>query len=144
MKKKTNIRDIVKDFLEGGEVLTEAPVDAQKVMQDFMAQKYGKKAIVGSDEWNAEQARREAEKEKAAAEAQQPLPKDKLDAQIERLRQLMQRHDWFYQYSDEYRIWQAGNKSDGNIRSLASQLRKRGHDKEVSDLYAQYDQRRKK
>ena len=80
MKKKTNIRDIVKDFLEGGEVLTEAPVDAQKVMQDFMAQKYGKKAIVGSDEWNAEQARREAEKEKAAAEAQEAHEKAMAEA----------------------------------------------------------------
>lgn len=145
----TDIRKIVKEFLQGDEIkpLNEAKapdLSAQDAMNKYIDSMYGPAARVGSKEWKEADAARRTKDAQTAAEQQEPLPKDKLDAEIGRLRQLMQRHDWYYQYSDDHRIWQAGNKQDGMIRSLANQLRKRGHTAEVEELYKNHDPRKRK
>jgi len=148
-KTKDNMRDIVREFLEGAvqekiSLLSESsPIDAQAVMARFIDSNYGPAARVGSKEWKEADAARKVKDAQTAAEQQEPLPKDKLDAEIKRLRHLMQQHDWYYKYSDDHRVWAAGNKEDGMIRGLAKQLRKRGHTSEVEELYKQHDPRKK-
>ena len=147
-KTKENMRDMVREFLEGAvqekiSLLSEAgDVDAQDVMARFIDSKHGPSARVGSEEWKEAQLQRKEKNALAAAEQQEPLSKDRLDAETGRLRQLMQQHDWYYQYSDDYRIWQKGTRAQGIIDSLAKQLKKRGHVSEVESLYKKYDPRK--
>ena len=150
-KTKDDIRNIVKEFLEGTaqenmkKHLNESkdPIDAQAVMARFIDSTYGPAARVGSKEWKEAQAKRQEKDALTAAERQEPLSKDRLDAEIGRLRQLMQQHDWHYQYSDDHRIWQKGNRAQGMIDSLAKQLKRRGHTAEVEELYKKHDPRKK-
>lgn len=34
-------------------------------------------------------------------------------------KQLLSRHDWYYAYSDDHRVWKAGNESQQRIEALA-------------------------
>ena len=44
------------------------------------------------------------------------------DYEIERLKKMLIKHDWFYEYSDDHRAWLAGKESLDAIKAKAKAL----------------------
>jgi|TARA_A100001015_G_scaffold150993_1_gene167414 hypothetical protein len=42
--------------------------------------------------------------------------------ETERLKKMLIKHDWFYEYADDYRAWLAGKKSFDAIKAKAKAL----------------------
>jgi hypothetical protein len=57
---------------------------------------------------------------------------------IQRLEELMKSHDWFYDYSDDHRIWERGRTQRAEIYSTADALRSMGYSSEVDRLFEEY------
>lgn len=54
---------------------------------------------------------------------------------MEQLRELLSYHDFYYEYSDDFRVWQSGHNRAIEIRDLMSDL---GFSDEVKVLYNEY------
>lgn len=58
---------------------------------------------------------------------------------LEQFEEMLQWHDWYYEYSDDHRMWRKGNASAQSIAMAKKQLLRDGIDKDVIDeLYSQY------
>jgi hypothetical protein len=47
---------------------------------------------------------------------------DNREYETERLKKMLIKHDWFYEYADDYRAWLAGKKSFDAIKAKAKAL----------------------
>jgi hypothetical protein len=54
---------------------------------------------------------------------------------MEELKKLLSCHDWYYQYSDDFRKWTWGRDNENQIRSYLNEL---NHSNEAKALYNEY------
>ena len=54
---------------------------------------------------------------------------------LEQLEQAMLNHDWYFQFSDDHRVWSNGIASSDNIRSAMESLRIAGLSEQVDALW---------
>jgi hypothetical protein len=47
-------------------------------------------------------------------------------------------HDWYYQYSDNYKVWDRGRLQRQRINEMVSQAKGEGWGDEAEELYNQY------
>lgn len=57
---------------------------------------------------------------------------------LENFEALLKNHDWYFEYSDDHRVWQAGRVERGQIFQARKALIEQGLDKEVEELYNKY------
>lgn len=50
----------------------------------------------------------------------------------------LKHHDKYYDYSDDSRVWAAGNAEWKSIQSLSNQLKLAGYSEEVQELFNKY------
>ena len=60
--------------------------------------------------------------------------KDKLKT----LEDLLKNHDWFYQYSEDFSVWESGRRESNTINTVINALKDAGFGKEVDQLYEKY------
>lgn len=61
---------------------------------------------------------------------------------LNELEAALQSHDWYYQYSDDYSVFQRGHSQAMTIESLLRVADERGFGEEVTALYAKYAPKR--
>ena len=49
-----------------------------------------------------------------------------------------QRHDWYYNYSDDHRVWQKGSKQSAEISSMLKELKEHGLGDQAEAIYMEY------
>ena len=54
------------------------------------------------------------------------------------LEELLKNHDWFYQYSDDFRVYSSGQKTWDTINTVIKVLEEAGFGKEADKLYEKY------
>ena len=54
------------------------------------------------------------------------------------LKECCANHDWYYQMSDDYSVWSAGNNKASEINYLKSVLIARGYERQTESLIAHY------
>jgi hypothetical protein len=57
---------------------------------------------------------------------------------LETLDKALARHDWFYEYSDDHRVWCQGRDALANIGTLMSKAKAEGFGDEAGALYAKH------
>jgi len=57
---------------------------------------------------------------------------------LSKLENQLKSHDWYYDYSDDYSVWNKGKDKETEIRSLISQLKKEGKRTEVEKIWQKY------
>ena len=57
---------------------------------------------------------------------------------LKTLEELLKNHDWFYQYSDDFRVYSSGQKTWNTINTVIKALKDAGFSKEADDLYDKY------
>ena len=48
------------------------------------------------------------------------------------------RHDWYYNYSDDHRVWQKGSKQSAEINSMLKELKEHGLGDKAQEIYKEY------
>ena len=61
-----------------------------------------------------------------------------MNTKLQTLEKLLQNHDWFYQYSDDYSVYERGQFAWDTITTVMEVLEKAGFGKEVDALYDKY------
>lgn len=56
---------------------------------------------------------------------------------LEQLEEELKCHDWYFDYSDDHRVWKNGQAHRDKIRGMMSQLKK-DHPEEVKALWNKY------
>jgi hypothetical protein len=59
-------------------------------------------------------------------------------SRLKKLEELLQNHDWFYQYSEDYSVYERGQNSWDIISNIMQALDDAGLGDEVNDLYEKY------
>ena len=59
-------------------------------------------------------------------------------SKLKTLEELLQNHDWFYQYSEDYSVYEHGQNSWDIISNIMQALDDAGLGDEVNDLYEKY------
>lgn len=57
---------------------------------------------------------------------------------LEELEKVLQIHDWYYEYSDDHRVWCKGRDQNNAIMSLRKELEKAGLKEQADLLYKKY------
>lgn len=52
--------------------------------------------------------------------------------------ELLKTHDWFYDYSDDHRVWDEGRKQAFAIRVARTNLENEGLKAEADELFSKY------
>lgn len=60
------------------------------------------------------------------------------DQRLAELAKQLQYHDWYYDYSDDHRVWRAGEAKISEIRSEMKYLKSLGLEEQVQALWEQY------
>ena len=63
------------------------------------------------------------------------IDNNNMNNKLQTLEKLLQDHDWFYQYSDDYGVYERGDRESNTINEVISALRDAGFGKEADDLY---------
>ena len=58
--------------------------------------------------------------------------------QLNALETMLKKHDKYYDYSDDPRVWSKGNAEWKNIQSLSTQLKLAGYTEEVQELFNKF------
>ena len=61
-----------------------------------------------------------------------------MNKDLQTLEKLLKNHDWFYQYSDDFRVYECGRRESSTINTVISALIDAGFGKEADDLYDKY------
>ena len=61
-----------------------------------------------------------------------------MNTKLQTLEKLLQDHDWFYQYSDDYSVYERGDRESDTINAVINALKDAGFGKEADDLYDKY------
>ena len=59
--------------------------------------------------------------------------------ELKTLESLLKNHDWFYQYSDDYSVYENGQRSLDTIQKIMETCKELGFSKEANDLYEKYE-----
>tara|TARA_Y100000996_G_scaffold85987_1_gene59785 strand:- start:6277 stop:6549 length:273 start_codon:yes stop_codon:yes gene_type:complete len=51
------------------------------------------------------------------------------------LKEILEKHDWFYSYSDDHTVWQKGRDQRSDIRTLLNQANELGYGDAASEIY---------
>ena len=62
----------------------------------------------------------------------------KIMSKLKTLEELLQNHDWFYQYSDDFSVYERGLFSQDTINTAIKVLEDAGFGDEANDLYEKY------
>lgn len=49
-----------------------------------------------------------------------------------------QKHDWYYNYSDDHSVWQKGSKQSAEISSMLKDLKEHGLGDQAEAIYKEY------
>jgi IS1 family transposase len=58
---------------------------------------------------------------------------------LKTLEDLLKNHDWFYYYSDDFSVYESGQRSFDKINELIELLENNDLGKEANDLYEKYE-----
>jgi len=58
-----------------------------------------------------------------------------MNTKLQTLEELLKSHDWFYQYSDDYSVYEQGKSAWYSITEVIKALKEAGFGKEADDLY---------
>lgn len=58
--------------------------------------------------------------------------------ELNKLKDMLMKHDKYYDYSDDHSVWKKGNEEFNAIYALANQLKLAGYSTEVQELFAKY------
>ena len=47
-------------------------------------------------------------------------------------------HDWFYNYSDDHRVWQKGSQESARISAMLKELKEHGLEEEANKIYDEH------
>jgi hypothetical protein len=61
-----------------------------------------------------------------------------MNKDLQTLEKLLKGHDWFYQYSDDFRVYERGDRESDAINEVINALKSAGFGKEADDLYDKY------
>ena len=61
-----------------------------------------------------------------------------MNKDLQTLEKLLKSHDWFYQYSDDYSVYERGDRESNTINEVINALKDTGFGKEADDLYDKY------
>lgn len=73
-------------------------------------------ALAHGDAWPPEAP------EKPSACIGRPQMPEPSEAELESYRLALGAHDWFYEYSDDHRVWTQGRDSENKLRAMAARL----------------------
>ena len=59
-------------------------------------------------------------------------------SKLKTLEKLLQNHDWFYQYSEDYNVYEKGLSAQYTINTVIKALEDAGLGDEANDLYEKY------
>ena len=59
-------------------------------------------------------------------------------SKLETLEKLLQNHDWFYQYSEDFSVWERGRFAQDTINTVIKALEDAGFSDEANGLYEKY------
>jgi tRNA G26 N,N-dimethylase Trm1 len=62
----------------------------------------------------------------------------KLKHKLEILEEKLQQHDWYYQYSDDHRVWKRGSEQSKVIQNLIKELQELGYGDQAEKLFHKY------
>lgn len=57
---------------------------------------------------------------------------------MEEFEKLLKNHDWYFEYSDDQRVWHAGRTEKGEIQSVFQKLKQTDHRDAAIELYEKY------
>ena len=66
------------------------------------------------------------------------IDNNNMNNKLQTLEKLLQNHDWFYQYSDDFRVYERGQNAWNTINEVINALKDAGFGKETDDLYDKY------
>ena len=58
--------------------------------------------------------------------------------ELKLLESLLAKHDWYYDWSDDMRVYERGRDQKREITALANKLRQEGYTEQVTALYEAY------
>ena len=61
-----------------------------------------------------------------------------MNKNLQTLEKLLQDHDWFYQYSDDFSVYERGDRESNAINEVIKVLENTGFGKEANVLYDKY------
>ena len=61
-----------------------------------------------------------------------------MNKDLQTLEKLLKSHDWFYQYSDDFNVYERGDRELNTINEVIKVLEDTGFGKEANDLYDKY------
>ena len=61
-----------------------------------------------------------------------------MKTKLQTLEKLLQNHDWFYQYSDDFSVYERGDRESNAINEVIKVLENTGFGKEANVLYDKY------
>ena len=59
-------------------------------------------------------------------------------SKLETLEKLLQNHDWFYQYSEDFSVYERGNRESDTINTVIKALEDAGLGDKANALYEKY------
>ena len=59
-------------------------------------------------------------------------------SKLKTLEKSLQNHDWFYQYSEDFSVYERGNRESDTINTVIKALEDAGLSDEANDLYEKY------
>tara|TARA_R110000822_G_scaffold309084_1_gene437937 strand:+ start:1187 stop:1414 length:228 start_codon:yes stop_codon:yes gene_type:complete len=66
------------------------------------------------------------------------IDNNNMNNKLQTLDKLLKNHDWFYQYSDDYSVYECGDRESNTINEVINALKGAGFGKEANDLYDKY------
>ena len=66
------------------------------------------------------------------------IDNNNMNNKLQTLDKLLKNHDWFYQYSDDYSVYECGDRASNTINEVINALKGAGFGKEANDLYDKY------
>lgn len=61
-----------------------------------------------------------------------------MNADLQRLKQLLKEHDWYYNYSDDHNVWKRGETRSELIREAMLICEDLGYEQEAKELWSYY------
>ena len=59
-------------------------------------------------------------------------------SKLKTLEELLQNHDWFYQYSEDFSVYERGRRESDTINTVIKALEDAGLGDEANNLYEKY------
>ena len=66
------------------------------------------------------------------------IDNNNMNNKLQTLEKLLKNHDWFYQYSDDFSIYERGDRELDAINEVINALKDAGFGKKADDLYDKY------